>query len=434
MMTRQQAIDFLVTKPYKFGHMVGFTKLTPLHNEWIVDMLKGKGDRTLQGSRGSYKTTCLSIGLALIIILLPNKRTLFMRKTDTDVKEVVKQTQKILQDPHTQVFVNAIYGVNLKLSVQSATEINTNLTTDIKGTNQLVGIGLGSSLTGKHFDVIFTDDIININDRISKAERERTKLIYQELQNIKNRGGRIYNTGTPWHKDDAFTLMPEPLRYDCYTMCEHGVMSEDEIKVIKERMTPSLFAANYELRHIASEDVIFDDPQTGADISHVKNGLAHLDSAFYGEDYTAFSIMQYHGGKFYVYGKLWRKHVQDCYDDIKSTYDRLLCEKLWNEKNADKGMIAKELKGIGLRVATYDEHMNKHIKIVTYLKAIWKDVIFVEGTDEEYIDQICDYNEDADHDDAPDSLACLARLMYRKANRPEYQSIFENYKGMITEV
>lgn len=424
-MTRAQAIKFLTEKPYKYGHMLGFTKLTPLHNEWIIDMLKGKGDKTLQASRGSYKTTCVSIALALVIILLPNKRTLFIRKTDDDIKEVVKQVQKILADPHTQVFVNAIYGVNLRLAVQSASEISTNLTTDIKGTNQLVGIGIGSSLTGKHFDLIFTDDIINIKDRISKAERERTRLIYQELHNIKNRGGRIHNTGTPWHKNDAFEIMPDPVCFDCYAMRDRGVMTDDEINEIKERMSPALFAANYELRHIASEDVIFEDPAEGAGVSCIQNGTAHVDAAFYGEDFTAFTVMAYHGGRFYVFGKLWRKHVQDCYDDISGLYKSLLCDKLWMETNADKGMVAKEIKGLGVRVATYSESMNKHIKIVTYLKAIWRDVVFVDGTDPEYIEQICDYTEDAAHDDAPDSAACLARLLYRKANRPEYQSILD---------
>lgn len=414
-MTRAQAIEFLTKKPYKFGQMIGFTKLTPLHNEWIIDMLKGKGDRTMQSSRGTYKTTCVSIALALICILLPNKRTLFMRKTDTDVKEVVKQVQKILSDPHTQVFVQAIYGVALKLSVQSATEISTNLTTDIKGTNQLVGIGIGSSLTGKHFDYIFTDDIVNINDRISKAERDRTKLIYQELQNIKNRDGRIFNTGTPWHRDDAFAIMPEPVQYDCYKMQEYGVMTAEEIEAIKERMSPALFAANYELRHIASEDVIFTERPIGAPVTFIHDAICHIDSAFYGEDYTAWSAMAYVDGKFYLYGRCWRKNVQDCYEDILKDYQRLMLGKCFNEKNADKGMVARDLKKIGMRMVTYDEHTNKHIKIVTYLKAIWNNVIFVEGTDPEYIEQIYDYTEDAAHDDAPDSASCLARRLYRRA-------------------
>ena len=96
MLTREQAVDFLLTQPYRFGHKLGFNDLGELHNHWIREMVTAKGDRTLQAHRNSYKTTCVSIALAEIMILLPNKRTLFCRKTDTDVKEIVKQVKNIL--------------------------------------------------------------------------------------------------------------------------------------------------------------------------------------------------------------------------------------------------------------------------------------------------------------------------------------------------
>lgn len=352
-------------------------------------------------------------------ILKPNIKILFIRKTDTDIKEIIKQVQKILQDEHTRYFVQCIYNCDLKLTVSSATELSTNLTTDPRGTSQIVGMGLGSSLTGKHFDRIFTDDIVNVNDRISKAERDRTKLIYQELQNIKNRGGRIFNTLTPWHKEDASTLMPSPEKWDCRST---GLMTEEEIEKVKSGMTPSLFAANYMLIHIAAEDVIFTDPQTGADPALVEQGEAHIDAAFYGEDYTAFSIMKKHGDKYYVFGKCWRKHVEDCYKDILLFYQQFMCNKCYLETNADKGMVARDIKNLGIRAFTYAESMNKYVKIVTYLKAIWKDVVFVQGTDEEFINQICDYNENAEHDDCPDSVASLARILYKK-RESNYTSI-----------
>ena len=50
-MTRQQAVDFLLTRPADFAHMIGFTKLGELHNGWIMDMVRGKEDKTLQASR-----------------------------------------------------------------------------------------------------------------------------------------------------------------------------------------------------------------------------------------------------------------------------------------------------------------------------------------------------------------------------------------------
>jgi phage terminase large subunit-like protein len=66
------------------------------------------------------------------------------------------------------------------------------------------------------------------------------------------------------------------------------------------------------------------------------------------------------------------------------------------------------------------------MKIVTYLKWEWQNVVFVQGTDEEYIQQILDFNENADHDDAPDSLASLIRKLYNKND--EYQ---RNIGGII---
>lgn len=410
-MTRQQAVDFLKRKPYKLGHLLGFKKLTELHNTWIVDMLIGKEDKTLQAHRGSYKTTCVSIVLALIIILLPKLKTLFIRKTDDDVKEVISQVKKILESQQVKYFVKCIYGVDLRLTKQNATEINTNLSADIKGTSQLVGMGTGSSLTGKHFDRIFTDDIVNLQDRMSKAERDRIKGIYQELHNVKNRGGRIYNTGTPWHKDDAFSIMPKPETWDCYST---GLIDDVELEEIRNKMTASLFSANYELKHIADDDVIFTTPQTGADPALVEQGECHVDAAYGGEDYTAFTICRKYEGKYYVLGKCWRKHVDDVQDEIIELRKAFNAGKILCENNGDKGYLGKALRAKGERVNIYHEKMNKYLKITSYLKAEWKNVIFVAGTDEEYINQICDYNENAEHDDAPDSLASLIRKMWNK--------------------
>jgi hypothetical protein len=59
--------------------------------------------------------------------------------------------------------------------------------------------------------------------------------------------------------------------------------------------------------------------------------------------------------------------------------------------------------------------MNKFLKITSHLKGAWKNVFFVKGTDMDYIRQICDYNENAEHDDAPDSLASLIRLLENRS-------------------
>lgn len=414
MLQKSDVLNMLWEYPIEIGHCVGFRDLGDMHNEWLRMFLYSDEDITLQGHRGSYKTTVLSLFLAIHSVIEPQENVMLFRKTDTDVKEVLRQTVKILKSGVMNEITKTLYNRPLKLLRQNYGEITTNLGESYKGVSQIVGLGIGTSITGKHADIVVTDDIVNVKDRKSAAERESTKLAYQELENVKNRGGRFINTGTPWHKEDAFLLMPNPLKYDCYTT---GLMTQAQIDDLKLRMAPSLFAANYELRHIASEDVIFTNPSTGADAALVEGGTAHLDSAYYGEDYTAFSIINYHDGKYYFYGRLWRKHVGDCYDDILALYKSFMCRKLYTELNADKGMVARDLRTLGIRVVGYNETLNKYIKIVTYLKAIWSKSVFVEGTDEAYIRQITDYTEDAEHDDAPDSASCLARLLYRKTTR-----------------
>lgn len=420
-LTRETAIDLLINAPYLFGQAVGFTLLTELHNGWIQEMVFGEDDETLQAHRGSYKTTAVSIALACIIILFPNDKTLFMRKSDDDVKEIIEQVKKILEHPVTKLIVRVIYGVELRLVKSSSTELTTNLTNDPRGTSQLVGKGSKGSLTGKHFDRIFTDDIVNIQDRISKAERERTKTVYQELQNIKNRGGRIFNTGTPWHAEDCFCLMPNPKKYDCY---QTGLIADEELQLLKSRMLASLFAANYELKHIAAEDVIFTDPVTGGDPVLVEQAkFIHVDAAYVdNSDFTALTICRKVGDKYYVYGRLWHKAVDSVKYEMIAERKRFKTGGFLCESNADKGMLAKMLKMEGERASTYHEQENKYIKIVTFLKWVWQDVIFVTGTDEEYIKQICDYNEFAEHDDAPDSLASYIRKLYGKT--PDYQAVW----------
>lgn len=420
--SKQEILDLLWEQPILIGNWVGFKDLTNLHNDWLKGFLYRPDDQTLQGHRGSYKTTTLSLFFALHMIIKPNESVLFFRKTGSDVSEIIRQTSNIMKSGCIQEIVKKLYdGKNLILTKDSNAEISTNLCTVIRGSSQLVGLGLGTSITGKHADIVVTDDIVNVKDRLSSAEREHTKIAYMELQNIKNRSGRFINTGTPWHKDDCFTLMPEPDKYDCYST---GLISEAKIQDLKDHMSPSLFAANYELKHIASEDVIFTDPVMDGDPTQVEQGICHLDSAFYGEDYTAFTIFKLHGDKVYAYGRMWRKHVEDCYSDILNLYKQFKCGKLYTEKNADKGMVARDLKKLGISIAPYDESMNKHIKIVTYLKALWKDIIWVEGTDLNYLEQICDYTEDAAHDDAPDSAASLARLVYPKIGKSEYIPIY----------
>lgn len=392
--------------------MVGFKDLTDeLHGKWMQHIIYGDDDYSLQAHRLSYKSSCLSVALAMWGVLYHGKNALFMRKTDADVAESIAQAQKVFENEAFRHMAEVLTGSEIYLTIANSTSMTVSTYDSPRGAEQLVGCGCGGSLTGKHADLIICDDVVNLQDRLYKAEREKTKAIVRELRNIVTREGRIVFIGTPWHPEDAFTLVKEPDRYDCYST---GLITPEKLKKLRDSMTASLFAANYELRHIASDDVLFRDPVTGADPTFAEQGICHVDAAYGGEDYTAFTIGKKRNGKYYIFGKLWKKHVDDCKDDIIRYRKMFNAGVIYCEKNGDKGYFAKDLRRLGERCVEYHESQNKFKKISEVVKAEWKDIAFVEGTDKAYINQICDYNEEAEHDDAPDSLACIIGRLWSK--------------------
>lgn len=411
-LTRDEVWNIWRYHPAAVGRMCGFRDLTDeLHGRWMQHIIYGAEDYTLQAHRLSYKSSCLSVALAMWCVLNHGKNAIFMRKTDSDVVESIAQAKK--------VFANEAFGYMAQILMQQDVQLLKSggncLTVSVydspRGAEQLIGIGCGSSMTGKHADLIVCDDVVNLNDRISRAERERTKGVIQELRNIVTRDGRIVFIGTPWHIEDAFTLVAEPERYDCYVT---GLISPEKLTALKSSMSPSLFAANYELRHIAAENALFDTPPRWTrDAALLRDGVAHIDAAYGGEDYTALTCGKRVGDTLYVYGRLWRTHVDTVMDAALTECERLMCAPIYCETNGDKGYLGRELRRRGGLVRLYAEKMNKYAKISSFLRKWWKHIVFLEGTDKAYIDQIMDYTEDAEHDDAPDSAACVCRILDR---------------------
>ena len=407
-LTKYDYLDLIYDEPYKIAQWLGFNLITEFHNQWLKDMIFGEEDETLLAHRGSYKTTCLSVAFTLIMIVYPNDNIIFTRKTDDDVKEIIKQTAKMLKSPLIKHISKKIYGKEVELDEESAFSITTNLKTATKGASQLLGAGIKTSLTGKHADRVFTDDIVNIKDRISKAERDLIKLQYQELQNVKNRGGRIFNTGTKWHKQDAIEeLMPNKKIYDCYST---GLMDRTVIEETRKTMTPSLFSANYELKHIADSEALFKTPNFTNEAELIKNGIAHIDASYGGEDGTAFTIAKkLKDGRIIMLGKRWNKHINKCLGEIKALYEHYMVGTIYCERNADKGYLKDEMLGMGFIADDYHEKTNKYIKISTYLLKQWNNIYWLEDTDVDYINEILDYTENAEHDDSPDSASSIVR-------------------------
>lgn len=424
-MTREEQIEqlmkIIIERPVDIGRSFGYDKLHPidengysLHNEWLKMMLFSTEEELLQAHRESYKTTCVIVAIAISMLIFNKMNIAFIRKTDDDIKEVIKGVKKCLLTETAIGIAYLLYGTELSLLKDSSSEITTNIYVDVRGTEQLTGRGVGSSLTGKHYDKIFTDDICNPKDRTSRAEREATKAAYGELGNVLNDRiesnpyvGVVFNSGTPWHRNDVYTLMPKPHVYPYQVT---GILSDEKIERQRNKLTTSLFTANYELKHVSDEKCPFKEASFSYEEQMFSYGMtAHVDCAFGGDNYTAFTAMVKHNGIIYAYGKVWDRHVRECYSEIKALCKQFKVDIIYLEDNADKGYVGEEMDKIGLWTKVYHENQNKHVKVMTWLYTAWADIRWHKDTDPNYLSQIIDYTEDAEPDDAPDSCSSLLR-------------------------
>ena len=125
-------------------------------------MLLGKEDLTLLAHRGSCKTTCLAFSMAVMLLAFPRRNILFMRKTDEDVTEVIRQVKKILSTEAMQYLARMIYGSSVAILKTDMFTVQLSCYAAMRGAPQLIGMGIGGSLTGKHADIVITDDIVNL--------------------------------------------------------------------------------------------------------------------------------------------------------------------------------------------------------------------------------------------------------------------------------
>ena len=88
--TREKILETIKEQPYLIGHWIGFEDLTTLHNEWIKSFLFAEKDQTLLAHRGSYKTPCLSIAIALLLAKEIKKKRLPCKLYSENMNKYIK--------------------------------------------------------------------------------------------------------------------------------------------------------------------------------------------------------------------------------------------------------------------------------------------------------------------------------------------------------
>jgi hypothetical protein len=407
----------VIKEPHRLGWVIGFTKLRGIHSDWIKYCWESNGHRALQAFRGGYKTTSIVVvGAIRWMLLRPNDRILLIRKTATAAANEIKAISQAMRTCQVQELFRQAHGRYPKVKVDKEGFLTYDFKKTISPEGNLVGAGIDKAITGLHFDKVIADDIITLQDRTSRAMREKTiEMIREIATNIIDPGKGSIWTGTPWHREDGWRTINGFCDIAQYPLSQNNFLGDDIIEKKRRTTTPYLFAANYELKLGKDESLLFSEPLWPRRWDHaIQGAMAQLDTAFDGDHYCALTIAvpTKKEGKnqwYQAVGFAYPGNVEDWEGIIERLCKKYRVKYIYVETNADKGASAKRLAALGLRVKPYTEGMNKHIKIGTYLYAVWPYVEWAEETDEEYMSQVTEYKEGITPDDAPDSAASLFR-------------------------
>jgi len=401
-------IEYICAYPHLLGHLAGKNKLTPLHSYWIRYLWDSATHAALEAHRGSYKTTSMAIGAVRWMLLNPDDRIGLIRKRYTDAAEVVKMIEGIMAMPAIKALFQSIHKMQIKAVIKREGKLVYNFKATQTPEGNVNAHGLDASLTGKHYDKILADDFVTLRDRLSMAEREKTKEILREIvTNIIDPGHYVMFTGTPWHRLDGWTAVPAtPLMYP---VSATGLLSPAEIAEKKRTTTPFLYAANYDLDLTENTDAMFKEPRWGKWDYLLPGCQMQLDAAFDGDHFCALTALTPKGDEYQGRGWLYGGNVKDWIPEIVRLYKTHRVKVLHIETNPDKGYTADALKRHGLNVRTYWEDWNKHHKITSFGYEIWPKILWDEDTDMEYLSMSMDYSQGQEPDDSIDSLSSLAR-------------------------
>ena len=408
----------LIDNPHLLGHFIGKDKLTPLHSEWIKYCWDSNEPRALQAFRGGYKSTAIDVvGIIRWFLLQPNDRIALIRKSFNDASTVVSAVKQAMEHPQTKELFKFAHGFYPRATMAKEGKLRYNFKTTITPEVSLTAHGIDGSLTGMHYDKIICDDIITLKDRVSKAERERTKEVVNELAtNIIDPGKGSLWIGTPWHKEDAWNEINKFADIAMYPISQFNFLGEKVIEAKKKTTTPFLYSANYELEIRRDENSLFSEPKMAEGWDYSKRSYAHIDCAYDGDHYCALTIVSpldndnpVLAKKFQAIGFTYPGNCKAWANEVARLYRKYKCRFLLNETNPDKGYFANQMEKLGVRTKTYAETENKHIKISTNLYEYWEDIYWSPDTDPEYLNQIIDYREGNEPDDAPDSCGTIFR-------------------------
>jgi predicted phage terminase large subunit-like protein len=299
--------------------ILGYEKMRPQPHQEICDFLeaaitgdkekRGKRKKLLLEPRGSFKSSVATVGGSLFALQKnPNLRILIAGATQKNAKKFVKEVKTHIEQ--NQKF-QAVFGnwVNEENTWRDD-EFIINRRTIVKKEASVMAASLEKqSTTGQHYDLIFLDDPVDLNNINTPEQIEKTINFYKMLLSVLEPDGAIIVIGTRYsaldlygwlsdddspEKDQIDILIREAIDDDGNLLFPE-VLTKEFLEEQRKTQGEFMFACQYLNRPVSSGTCYF-SPETIKFYDTPPKGLIYfltLDPAISTKarsDYSAFIV------------------------------------------------------------------------------------------------------------------------------------------------
>ena len=169
--------------------LCGRDKHTKMHGDWIKYIWNNNNEeRVLWAHRASMKSTSITeVGAIYQLLKNPEERIFIVRKTFTEAAENIRSIQAMMMKPEVYELLRlSWFGPKSKekwdFTVSREGKLTVSAKKRITREGNLQGFGIDSQIVGYHNTSGICDDVVTLADRLSKADRERTKVMMRELR------------------------------------------------------------------------------------------------------------------------------------------------------------------------------------------------------------------------------------------------------------
>jgi predicted phage terminase large subunit-like protein len=193
------SLHFLCTE------MLHYTDWDTVHDELEVFLAKPANKKALLLPRGHLKTSNVTIAKSIQTLLRdPNVRILIANQVWDKARDMLVE----IKDHLDKSDLPKVFG-EFRSERWNQDEITIAQRTKALKEATVTTTGVEAETTGGHYDVIFLDDLMGLQNCQTPDQRAKAKRFRRSMINLLEPGGILIEVGTRWHLDDTFSEIIE---------------------------------------------------------------------------------------------------------------------------------------------------------------------------------------------------------------------------------